>query len=522
MQKNKQFDLVIIGSGPAAWSFLTSYAESNKFDFHSNSILVAELGPTKSSAKNIDEQNFYFQNVGHPFRIHETMSSALGGTSNLWHGVIAPMDPIDFTFRDYICDVEWPIRYQDLIPWYKWVCAKCGWGDDSLFDMEKFEDGADLGMADRSERIFIEKTLLQTSPVKRFAADWDALQKKFPNVEIATHTRVTKILAEQLSGDINSREFRVAGIKIVERNEKEYTIKCNQVVLAGGALHTPILLLNSFPDWHRKNPTCSNWIGRNLMDHPMGPLCLIDTSQQNAYVAKSTIKNGAHTLKSALRLSPTEQQRNQLANTAFYLRPTLRKTKFSQNENLKASSFALLRKLKNGQIDLANLMQLIQNPLTVFELLSLYLGHFQNTRHRIGYFITEQRPFHLSRVMLSQKQDKFGFQHAQIDWQINPQDIVDLHKYLNIVGTAFFTTETALLNELEALLGSAAHHLGTCRMANSSELGVTNSRGEIFNLKGSYVVDGSVFVTSGNANPTLTIMANSARVGNQAKCTKMK
>ena len=56
-------------------------------------------------------------------------------------------------------------------------------------------------------------------------------------------------------------------------------------------------------------------------------------------------------------------------------------------------------------------------------------------------------------------------------------------------------------------VSSAAHHLGTARMAKTEEKGVVNSDLKVFGYDNLYICDASVFPSGGNANPSLTISA---------------
>jgi choline dehydrogenase-like flavoprotein len=57
----------------------------------------------------------------------------------------------------------------------------------------------------------------------------------------------------------------------------------------------------------------------------------------------------------------------------------------------------------------------------------------------------------------------------------------------------------------------AAHNMGTARMSADPRDGVTNAWGQTHDIKNLFVSDGSVFSTSGSANPTLTIVALALR-----------
>ena len=66
----------------------------------------------------------------------------------------------------------------------------------------------------------------------------------------------------------------------------------------------------------------------------------------------------------------------------------------------------------------------------------------------------------------------------------------------------------------DALAGEAAtaHIMGTARMGNDPRTSVTDAYGRLHDVENVYVADGSVFVSSGGFNPTLTIMALSLRM----------
>lgn len=68
------------------------------------------------------------------------------------------------------------------------------------------------------------------------------------------------------------------------------------------------------------------------------------------------------------------------------------------------------------------------------------------------------------------------------------------------------------LNESEGMKGAAAHFHGSCRMGDDPEASVVDRWCRSHEVPNLWVVDGSVFPTSGGYNPTLTILANAYRV----------
>lgn len=64
-----------------------------------------------------------------------------------------------------------------------------------------------------------------------------------------------------------------------------------------------------------------------------------------------------------------------------------------------------------------------------------------------------------------------------------------------------------------SVFGKNVHECGTARMGNDPKKSVVNSFGQLHDMKNVFVTDGAVFVTQGCYEPTLTIMAISARAG---------
>jgi choline dehydrogenase-like flavoprotein len=60
-------------------------------------------------------------------------------------------------------------------------------------------------------------------------------------------------------------------------------------------------------------------------------------------------------------------------------------------------------------------------------------------------------------------------------------------------------------------LSTTAHIMGTARMGSSAGDSVADGYGRVHEIDGLQIADGSVFVSSGGFNPTLTIMALALR-----------
>ena len=61
------------------------------------------------------------------------------------------------------------------------------------------------------------------------------------------------------------------------------------------------------------------------------------------------------------------------------------------------------------------------------------------------------------------------------------------------------------------------HQLGTARMGTDPAQSVVNAWGRSHDVKNLFIVDGSIFVTSGGVNPTSTIQALALYIAEQMK-----
>jgi choline dehydrogenase-like flavoprotein len=63
------------------------------------------------------------------------------------------------------------------------------------------------------------------------------------------------------------------------------------------------------------------------------------------------------------------------------------------------------------------------------------------------------------------------------------------------------------------------HHIGTARMGASPATGVIDGNGKVFGVNNLFVAGSAAFPTSGQANPTLTIVATALRLADRLAAT---
>jgi len=136
-------------------------------------------------------------------------------------------------------------------------------------------------------------------------------------------------------------------------------------------------------------------------------------------------------------------------------------------------------------------------------------------RHYLYSHVTgESLPVETNRVDLDPvARDRFGLPVARITHTAHPND-VRLSAFIAERSAEVFRAAGAT----EVLVPSPEvrklhnHQMGTCRMGDDPARSVVDRWCRSHEVPGLYVVDASVFVTSGGLNPALTIQANAFRI----------
>jgi choline dehydrogenase-like flavoprotein len=128
-------------------------------------------------------------------------------------------------------------------------------------------------------------------------------------------------------------------------------------------------------------------------------------------------------------------------------------------------------------------------------------------------------------VILSDERDRLGRRRVRIEWQLGEADVENMSRVIQLfdqavrqagVGhleRAFPDTPAAWRQALEG----GKHHMGTTRMHAASRHGVVDENSRVHGTSNLYVTGSSVFPSGGYANPTLTIVALAARLGDHLR-----
>src|SRR5437016_177563 len=105
-------DICIVGSGPAGMALALECAALGL------SVVILESGDLKPTRAIVDASRAEIVDPTRHSSMDLAVVRALGGTSWTWGGRCVPFDDVDFAARAHVAQASWPIRHDDIIPWY--------------------------------------------------------------------------------------------------------------------------------------------------------------------------------------------------------------------------------------------------------------------------------------------------------------------------------------------------------------------------------------------------------------------
>ena len=275
---------------------------------------------------------------------------------------------------------------------------------------------------------------------------------------------------------------------ICQQGSEMLGLKAKVVVLAAGALATPVLLLNSRSgDWPRGLANGSGWVGRNLMRHLLDwievwpqPRCKITAENKEIGLNDFYFWEG--------RKYGTVQSAGAMASLASM--EMLTNQPGWQSKALRLMSPAvrpIYERFFNGGLVLAAMM--------------------------------EDLPYLDNRVLPSDGPSVDGRQRLRIQYRLHASEIERRAVFLRLLKEVLkpYRNLTLRTGDNNTTLG---HVCGTCRFGTDPETSVLDPQNRTHEVENLYVVDASFFPSSAGLNPSLTVAANAFRVAahvNQAQ-----
>ncbi len=264
---------------------------------------------------------------------------------------------------------------------------------------------------------------------------------------------------------------------ICQRGSDMLALQAKVVVLAAGALVTPVLLLSSRSgDWPRGLANGSDWVGRNLMRHLLDPIEIWPHSGHKTVAA---------------------------------------------NKEIGLNDFYFCEGQKYGTVQsfgaIPPMEWLINRPGWRGKALHLISPAVRQIYERfitgglVLAAMTEDLPYLDNRVLPSDQPSLDGRQRLRIRYRLHPSEIER--------RTAFLSRLKDVLEPFRRLsLGNGTdnanlgHVCGTCRFGSDPKTSVLDPQNRAHEVDNLYVVDTSFFPSSAGLNPSLTVAANALRV----------
>jgi choline dehydrogenase-like flavoprotein len=347
---------------------------------------------------------------------------------------------------------------------------------------------------------------------------------------------------------------RVAALKVVGRDGRSATVRLSDLVLANGGLESTRLLLAEQRRAPQRFGGPQGPLGRYYMGHVLGEIADIvlanDTvdSMFDFYVDR----HGTYVRR---RLVPTRetQRRHELLNIALW--PVVPRISDAAHRDGFLSAIALglsieplgrrliaeairKRHVPEGMARLPHLANLAKDLPRAAIALPRFIGrryaatppvpgfYKRNAARRYGLsYHAEQAPSPLSRVTLADHGDATGLPRLRIDLRFGDKDADSVLRTHELLGSWLERTGLGRLDYRAApserrasILAQASHgthQIGTARMARSAAEGIVDTELRVFGADNLYVASAAVLPTSGQANPTLTVMALAVRLAHR-------
>lgn len=428
----------------------------------------------------------------------------VGGGTLRYLAYVPRLRPDDFrVYTDDGVGADWPITYDDLVPYYRKVELELGVsglaGDPWTPRVEPYPNPPfPYSYANKIIKRGCDKLgiKLWPAPMARLSRFFDGRPRCVQCGQCETgcmsgaksSTDVTYLAKAEATGKTEIRPGSIAteirldatgnakSVVYFDENGIEHEQKARVIIVAAGSIQSPRLLLNStsntFPDGLGNS---SGLVGKNFMQH----LGVISTALFHERIDSYRGFFGGATSQD-----------------------------FTQTRAGKSFARGWRNDLHSGT----------QGPVAMAKRKRLWgrqlKAYMRNDfGHVAGVLASgEQLPDENNRVELDPEvKDEYGLPVPRITLEFGQNDkAMQVAMKQNIKDIYDASGAKKILN-IGIVNGGSPHNLGTCRMGNDPRSSVLNSFCQSHDVSNLFVVDGSCFVTGGTANPSLTIHAIAVR-----------
>lgn len=535
--------ICIIGAGPAGIALALQFIESG-----SEVVLVAG----GALEHNDEAQKLYAGEVADA-ALHSPLTEyrhrQFGGSSATWGGRCMPFDPIDFETRDWIEGAHWPIRFEDIAPFYPAAQALAEAGDFIYDAREAVPGGMRAMIAGFSPRAFDSDALERFSCPTHFGRRYGEKLRRAARIRVLLNAHAVDIRRAKANGPIERVILRTL-------QGAEFSVEAEHFVLATGGIETARLLLAARSHDPRGIGNTQDQVGRNYLCHiagTMGELRITDP-KANVWHGYERAWDGSY-CRRRLALRPQIQRERRIGNIVMRLHHPRLPDPAHGRGILSAIylakpfiSYEYSKRLHGGEafsagLAMRHVWNILREPFGTAAFLANWARRRTLAARKFPSLIvaprnnvfsldihSEQVPNPESRVTLAEARDAFGMPQARVDWRYRPLDIETVRVALGLLRDDLAQWGGGQLDYDEAEIPDAmlrdgaygGHHIGTARMADRPEQGVVDADARVFGTPNLYVAGSAIFPTSSQANPTLTAIAFALRLAAHLKSSRIR
>ncbi|HEX5024880.1 MAG TPA: GMC family oxidoreductase [Agriterribacter sp.] len=548
--KERTFDAIVIGSGiSGGWSakeltekglktlllergrdvqHIKDYPTTNMLPYefeHRGEVPLAikEKSPivSKCYAFREDAMHFFVKDDEHPYVQEKPFDwirgYQVGGKSLLWARQTQRWSDFDFEgpARDGFA-VDWPIRYNDIAPWYSYVEKFAGIAGNRD-GLKELPDGEFLPAYPLNAVEDYFKEQVKQNYKGRYVISARAAHLSQPqpiHIEQGRGQCQNRVLCQRgcpfggyfssnastipwaiKTGNLTLRPFSVVrsiiydeqkgkstGVKVIDTNTKEEIEYFADVIFVNAsALNTNLILLNSTS--HR----FPNGLGN-------------DSGVLGKYIAFHHYGGGV----SGRYEGELDKFRTDGRNPAGCYIPRFRNVYQQETDFLRgyAAGFGAHRGFYSDTSPIGTSLK--EN------LLNRKLGSWHVSSHMMGETIPKEK----NNVTLdANKKDGWGIPQLKIDVDFDDNDAKMLQDYFDQVSEMFTAAgfKDVKTSKREGAPGLDIHEMGGVRMGHDPKTSMLNKWHQLHACKNVFVTDGACMTSTSTQNPSLSYMAFSAR-----------
>ncbi|MBS0419113.1 MAG: GMC family oxidoreductase [Proteobacteria bacterium] len=532
-------DVCIVGAGAAGITLALELADSGL------QVLLVESGGLEAEDA---VQKLYEGQVADE-RLHSAphryRQRRFGGSTTIWGGRCAPLDPIDFEARDYVSASGWPIDLSDLLPFYPRANRICEAGEFEYRASAAFQRPLQPMIEGLNSEHFTTDSLERFSCPTDFGGRYAHRLRASANVRVLLHANLTQI-------NFHPNRTAVHSVLLQTLDRKRISVECRQLVLAAGGLEVVRILLANRDAWPDGVGNSHDLVGRYYMCHIAGTIGTLKQPGRDRVWHNYDVTDDGIYCRRRLALTPETQRKLRIGNFIGRLHhpritdPQHRTAVLSALQLAKGLiSYEYGKRLHGGEaMTWGTWARHVGNVLGGVGELFAFGHHMARDRflaarkfpsvivkstagHYSLDFHAEQEPNAASRVQLSQERDELGVPRLLIDWRYTALDVETVRAAVqlfaqDIAGSGIGVFEydpQSIETEITRYGAYGGHHLGTARMGRDPRTSVVDPQCRVHGIDNLFVAGGAVFPTSSQANPTLSIVALAVRLAAHLRAT---